>query len=846
MAGFFIMSPLELSWIIVLMRICLWRSCPSLPSLWISAVTPQWHQQRRFPEIVLKSSSMGTVPDSLRLTKASLTVVPGEEELLQDQQSSLSQQTSLIPYSNANNSLLGFPSESVRIGFLDLGCPGPVETIMKDSEHDLTQTVMSSGISNEVEKLSPTDSTPSDSSQPQGHSEHAAQVPAPRVDLNLTHSVVPVNQDAGCPQPCDDPETLAILVVDKTPQPQGASDAEDPEKSDKSSKDQELCIDSPEKRQGKAKTLMTTSEIVLQSATPVSRSEGGEQPVDLNLETRLPIHSEREEREESFVIALTTSAQSSTTSQQSGLSSKHSGCFPEQEKTLEAQPLSSRFKEMGTMTSLDESGFLAERANRIWQDAEVQTITSMESRSVATSPSMLATFLREIPASETLEQQEQLCVIYQSSSKANNPLDKLEGPREASCGFGNKTEVHIQAAAAASSNVSAFQVEKKSTDSAATNEEPASKNGLSGLCFLKTSNDSTNICKEEWQAVEMATEGKRCIITQSTPTTFLPPNAKPVYPISAHVYNEAEVSPGLGKADPKSSELSMKTINNQQPERDSSDAQREPLSPDDDLNKRDDWSVRDKDGTTEKPLPTQIGKEGETVDSKAAIKPRVETKPELLCPTAGGNNSVGLTVSPGNAITPTTGRKNQDRASEESKQAKAVTSLGLPTEMMGDSSPNSGKRTPSRSVKASPRRASRVSEFLKEQKLNVTAAAAQVGFMPGEKKKQLGADSKLQFKQSKQVRDVIWDDQGMTWEVYGASLDPESLGIAIQNHLQRQIREHEKLIKGQSNQNRKSISSDTSSNKKLKGRQHNMFQAMMQNFRRPNCCVHPAPSSVLD
>uniref|UniRef100_A0A8B9QVK8 GPRIN family member 3 n=1 Tax=Anas platyrhynchos TaxID=8839 RepID=A0A8B9QVK8_ANAPL len=106
--------------------------------------------------------------------------------------------------------------------------------------------------------------------------------------------------------------------------------------------------------------------------------------------------------------------------------------------------------------------------------------------------------------------------------------------------------------------------------------------------------------------------------------------------------------------------------------------------------------------------------------------------------------------------------------------------------------------------------------------------------------------AKVQVKQSKHVRDVVWDEQGMTWEVYGASLDPESLGIAIQNHLQRQIREHEKLIRSQNSQNRKSISSDTSSNKKLKGRQHNIFQSMLQNFRRPNCCVRPAPSSVLD
>lgn len=212
----------------------------------------------------------------------------------------------------------------------------------------------------------------------------------------------------------------------------------------------------------------------------------------------------------------------------------------------------------------------------------------------------------------------------------------------------------------------------------------------------------------------------------------------------------------------------------------------------------------------------------------------------MLNPKSQGNEGEGSEVNPA----PSPGRKTQQNTLEEHKQTKTVTSLSLPSDGTGDSSPGSGKRTPSRSVKASPRRGSRVSEFLKE--LNVTAAVAQVGLTPGEKKKQLGADSKLQLKQSKRVRDVVWDDQGMTWEVYGASLDPESLGVAIQNHLQRQIREHEKLVKTQSGQTRRSISSDSSSSKKLKGRQQGVLQSMLQNFRRPNCCVRPAPSSVLD
>ncbi|XP_072280169.1 G protein-regulated inducer of neurite outgrowth 2 [Pyxicephalus adspersus] len=40
------------------------------------------------------------------------------------------------------------------------------------------------------------------------------------------------------------------------------------------------------------------------------------------------------------------------------------------------------------------------------------------------------------------------------------------------------------------------------------------------------------------------------------------------------------------------------------------------------------------------------------------------------------------------------------------------------------------------------------------------------------------------------VREVRWDDEGMTWEVYGAAVDPEVLGLAIQKHLEIQIEQH--------------------------------------------------------
>ncbi|XP_071361469.1 G protein-regulated inducer of neurite outgrowth 3 [Trachinotus anak] len=99
----------------------------------------------------------------------------------------------------------------------------------------------------------------------------------------------------------------------------------------------------------------------------------------------------------------------------------------------------------------------------------------------------------------------------------------------------------------------------------------------------------------------------------------------------------------------------------------------------------------------------------------------------------------------------------------------------------------------------------------------------------------------------KSVHDVVWDEQGMTWEVYGASVDPESLGFAIQSHLQCKIKEQERKLMVQTSF-RKSLSGVNSPQhgRKTKRRQQNIFRSMLQNVRRPNCCVRPPPSSVLE
>lgn len=108
-------------------------------------------------------------------------------------------------------------------------------------------------------------------------------------------------------------------------------------------------------------------------------------------------------------------------------------------------------------------------------------------------------------------------------------------------------------------------------------------------------------------------------------------------------------------------------------------------------------------------------------------------------------------------------------------------------------------------------------------------------------------DDQSEKQRGKGVHDVVWDEQGMTWEVYGASVDPESLGFAIQSHLQSKIKEQERKLMAQTSF-RKSISAVDSPGhgKKNKRRQQNIFRSMLQNVRRPNCCVRPPPSSVLE
>lgn len=81
------------------------------------------------------------------------------------------------------------------------------------------------------------------------------------------------------------------------------------------------------------------------------------------------------------------------------------------------------------------------------------------------------------------------------------------------------------------------------------------------------------------------------------------------------------------------------------------------------------------------------------------------------------------------------------------------------------------------------------------------------------------------------VKEVKWDAEGMTWEVYGASLDPEELGLAIQKHLELQIKETASRATKLSRQ-------DTNTSwQSGKTRCQRKRSRMMSSIRTPACCA---------
>ncbi|KAF1575531.1 GRIN2-like protein, partial [Eudyptes moseleyi] len=80
------------------------------------------------------------------------------------------------------------------------------------------------------------------------------------------------------------------------------------------------------------------------------------------------------------------------------------------------------------------------------------------------------------------------------------------------------------------------------------------------------------------------------------------------------------------------------------------------------------------------------------------------------------------------------------------------------------------------------------------------------------------------------VREVRWDDEGMTWEVYGASVDPEVLGLAIQKHLEIQIEQFQTEPAQPAGKSNEEPPSDQMGKKRP-------FRTMLHSLRYPSCCA---------
>ncbi|NXQ97360.1 GRIN1 protein, partial [Sagittarius serpentarius] len=91
------------------------------------------------------------------------------------------------------------------------------------------------------------------------------------------------------------------------------------------------------------------------------------------------------------------------------------------------------------------------------------------------------------------------------------------------------------------------------------------------------------------------------------------------------------------------------------------------------------------------------------------------------------------------------------------------------------------------------------------------------------------------------IREVSWDEKGMTWEVYGASMEVEVLGMAIQKHLEKQIEEHGRQVVT-TPQSTRAGSIKGAPRKGEAKRQPNVFRALLQNVRWPRCCSRASPA----
>nr|XP_005292054.1 G protein-regulated inducer of neurite outgrowth 3 [Chrysemys picta bellii] len=811
---------------------------------------------------------MGTVPDPLRSAKLLLVAASEERDCLGDPQSTKHQhkQASL---ERSSNGISYTTAEAAGVCLFDLNC-----TVVSDIQGDehlcgddtSQQDMFLPGSFSQAEEVPPACTESASNSEQRGSSDSTvqAQIVARTCAAGHATDMTPATHNSNQLLQSDLPRIRSLAQVDdcavkvcRMNDPAELQELNYPSPDD-TIKGSESCHHSSQANtlqrtdMEKEKAVEINDPGFSLAATPVRDLEA---IPDLGI--RPQVYSEAEIRAANDVKSCptfrTALAQSNEALPPSSFEGTPPVCKAEMEKTGPVLPQLSRFREASTMTVQPESTSLTREAvHRTWRDAEVQAVASMESKSASTSPSILAAFFKGNPS---LEAKEQLHIIYQSGGGQNqselaDDFASLQKP--ALCPV-IIPEVCALTAGMDTVKAQPAKLQKHQGDPPDT-ICPVLSGSTTPACPSPQGAGNTQGTPSVRAETQVA-----CLAKDSTDIPQLPSDAavllkaKPVYQITVNTSNQPAAPQESGDGEPHPSPFAAvpEASNNFPHQVSDSESNQSPGhgSVPHGTEQTETLCGAAGNSTDRKPSPFQSVDEVRIspANVKTERKPKKEEKLMLLNSKGGVNTSTGAAAGSIKVYTPGTVKTEKDKMLEETNQAKKSSSLSLQAGFTPELNMNSTHDTHRLGTPtAPPDQISKASEARKEP----TAVPASAPLLPrlGEKKKKptVATEANVQVQQSKHIRDVVWDEQGMTWEVYGASLDPESLGIAIQNHLQRQIREHEKLIRAQSTQNRKSISSETSSNKKLKGRQHNVFQSMLQNFRRPNCCVRPAPSSVLD
>ncbi|NWS43239.1 GRIN3 protein, partial [Probosciger aterrimus] len=775
---------------------------------------------------------MGTVPDPLRPAKLSLVTASAEEDHLGDLQPA-KHQPQLPSGEKASNGFPCTPSSSAGVCLSDLKRIAAASTQRCEQccEDNASQReAFPPGISSKavegcpasIEPAGPAAAAPPAAGAPLSGC-RPEMMPAPQSSRQFvqgsqgkTSSLTQIDDSVLKPQGTDDQPALEVLNY---PSPG------DPVRGNESCPaSQANLLQRGEKDRGAEKSVRHTEAAL--GRDPQTSSEAKSGAADT---TQLHPTDKTEE------------VQSSKAPAQSSHESQHPMHSVDPGLGNPAPTQLSKFRETGTMTVQAESSSLTQEAvSRTWRDAEVQAVATVESKSASTSPSILAAFLKGNPPPE---EKEELHIIYQGGMGLSQCAltDSLSSQQKSPCSPSTTSKSTVVMAVTASAQTEPVKLPGAPSDVVSPVSADNAKPVLP-LSPAAVTSQETSVGNGEMMGA--AHEGKGA--AQLPVDAPVPSKPIPVGQLAVDSSNQTPAQSGSGAGEPSTTSAAAAPqiqSNVQDPVRDAQSSQLPLLC-------STDRKVEEKEvlGSSEqKPVQSKGLSQGEAIPNQSMVKPKEDIS-VVLDPKGEMNVSsqpaaVRIKVSSKDA-----GEK-ESRNQAATGQAQTVGSQSLQAGLMPKLSVSSAHSTLSLEASAAPQQ-----QVLhaKESRRELHAAAhpASAQALPNleENKKHStpAMEAKVQVKQSKHVRDVVWDEQGMTWEVYGASLDPESLGIAIQNHLQRQIREHEKLIRAQNSQTRKSISSDTSSNKKLKGRQHNMFQSMLQNFRRPNCCVRPAPSSVLD